>query len=181
MSHPAADEARALSDHELAQAVNEAYRELFNLQFQKGTRQLQDPTTIRRARRQTARLRTIQRERQIAAVAGAPIAPLAEPPAAVLSPQKRRAQEERAARERPPEAATDEAATDEAATDEAAAEPVAPEAADEADDDMAPEAAPAAVAGEDVDEPKDKPAPADESGPDDEPSNEAAAEQERRE
>ena len=168
MSHPAADEARALSDHELAQAVNEAYRELFNLQFQKGTRQLQDPTTIRRARRQTARLRTIQRERQIAAVAGAPIAPLAEPPAAVLSPQKRRAQEERAAREQ-------------AATDEAAAEPVAPEAADEADDDMAPEAAPAAVAGEDVDEPKDKPAPADESGPDDEPSNEAAAEQERTE
>ena len=173
MSHPAADEARALSDHELAQAVNEAYRELFNLQFQKGTRQLQDPTTIRRARRQTARLRTIQRERQIAAVAGAPIAPLAEPPAAVLSPQKRRAQEERAARE--------QAATDEAATDEAAAEPVAPEAADEADDDMAPEAAPAAVAGEDVDEPKDKPAPADESGPADEPSNEAAAEQERTE
>ena len=163
MSHPAADEARALSDRELGEAVNEAYRELFNLQFQKGTRQLQDPTAIRRARRQTARLRTIQRERQIAAVAGAPIAPLAEPPAPVLSPQKRRAQEERAARE------------------QAAAERVAPEAADEVDDTMAQAAAATAVAGEDVGEPKDKPAPADESGPDDEPSNEAAAEQERTE
>ena len=174
MSHPAAAEARALSDRELGEAVNEAYRELFNLQFQKGTRQLQDPTAIRRARRQTARLRTIQRERQIAAVAGAPIAPLAEPPAPVLSPQKRRAQEERAARE--------QAATDEAATVEAAAEPVAPEAADEADDDNGPGGGgrPPWQA-KTWTSPKISRLPADESGPDDEPSNEAAAEQERTE
>ena len=76
MPNPAADEARAMSDSDLAEAINEAYRELFNLHFQRGTRQLQDPNAPRTARRQIARLRTILRERQIAAAAGAPIAPL---------------------------------------------------------------------------------------------------------
>ena len=76
MPNPAADEARAMSDPDLAEAINEAYRELFNLHFQRGTRQLQDPNAPRTARRQIARLRTILRERQIAAAAGAPIAPL---------------------------------------------------------------------------------------------------------
>ena len=76
MPNPAADEARTMSDADLAEAINEAYRELFNLHFQRGTRQLQDPNAPRTARRQIARLRTILRERQIAAAAGAPIAPL---------------------------------------------------------------------------------------------------------
>lgn len=77
MSNPAADEARTMPDADLAEAINEAYRELFNLHFQRGTRQLQDPNAPRIARRQIARLRTILRERQIAAAAGAPIAPIA--------------------------------------------------------------------------------------------------------
>ena len=76
MPNPAADEARTMSDADLAEAINEAYRELFNLHFQRGTRQLQDPNAPRTARRQIARLRTILRERQIAAAAGAPISPL---------------------------------------------------------------------------------------------------------
>ena len=80
MPNPAADETRAMSDPDLAEAINEAYRELFNLHFQRGTRQLQDPNAPRTARRQIARLRTILRERQIAAAAGAPIAPLAAGP-----------------------------------------------------------------------------------------------------
>ena len=99
MPNPLADEARALSDDQLAEAVNESYRELFNLQFQKGTRQLQDGTAIPRARRQIARLRTLQRERQIAAVLGSPIGPVAAPEEAAISPQKQRALEERAALE----------------------------------------------------------------------------------
>ena len=66
-----------MTDSELGEAVNEAYREIFNLQFQRGTRQLQNPMAMRAARRQIARLRTILRERQIAAAAGTPIEPLA--------------------------------------------------------------------------------------------------------
>ena len=66
-----------MTDAELGEAVNEAYREIFNLQFQRGTRQLQNPMAMRSARKQIARLRTILRERQIAVAAGAPIEPLA--------------------------------------------------------------------------------------------------------
>ena len=83
MANPLAEEARVLSDQELGEAVNEAYRELFNLQFQRGTRQLQNPMAIRAARRQIARLRTILRERAQAAVDGAPIA---QPPRPVAAP-----------------------------------------------------------------------------------------------
>ena len=91
MPNPLAEEARALSDQELGEAVNEAYRELFNLQFQRGTRQLQNPMAVRSARRQIARLRTILRERAQAAVDGAPIAqpprPVAAPPQPVAEAQ----------------------------------------------------------------------------------------------
>lgn len=82
MPNPAADEARMMSDAELAESINEAYREMFNLQFQRGTRQLQNPMALRSARRQIARLRTILRERQLAEAAGAPLAPLSAGPAA---------------------------------------------------------------------------------------------------
>ena len=87
MANPLAEEARVLSDQELGEAVNEAYRELFNLQFQRGTRQLQNPMAIRAARRQIARLRTILRERAQAAVEGAPIAQPPRPVAAPPQPQ----------------------------------------------------------------------------------------------
>jgi large subunit ribosomal protein L29 len=97
MSHPLADEARTLSDHDLADAINESYRQLFNLQFQQGTRQLQDPTALGRARRQIARLRTVQRERAIATAAGLPLEPIAELASAPVSPQKQRVIDERLA------------------------------------------------------------------------------------
>lgn len=77
MANPLADEARAMTDSELGEAINEAYREVFNLQFQRGTRQLQNPMAMRVARRQIARLRTILRERQLAVAAGTPLEPLA--------------------------------------------------------------------------------------------------------
>ncbi|MDE2745171.1 MAG: 50S ribosomal protein L29 [Chloroflexota bacterium] len=77
MPNALADEARAMTDSELGEAINEAYREVFNLQFQRGTRQLQNPMAMRQARRQVARLRTILRERQLAEAAGTPIEPLA--------------------------------------------------------------------------------------------------------
>ena len=77
MANQLADEARSMTDAELGEAINEAYREVFNLQFQIGTRQLQNPMAMRSARRQVARLRTILRERQLAEAAGTPIEPLA--------------------------------------------------------------------------------------------------------
>ena len=76
MPNPLAEEARSMTDVELGEAINEAYREVFNLQFQIGTRQLQNPMAMRQARRQVARLRTILRERQLAEAAGTPIEPL---------------------------------------------------------------------------------------------------------
>ena len=96
MPNPLADEARQMDDTALTSAVNEAYREVFNLNFQKGTHQLQDLTAIRRARRRIARLRTILRERELAIVAGAPLQPLAAAAPAPISPQRQRALDERA-------------------------------------------------------------------------------------
>ena len=109
MPNPPADEARMLSDNELAEAVNEAYREMFNLQFQLGTRQLQNPMAVRAARRQIARLRTILRERQRAEALGAPLEPLAAAPETSVSPQRRAAEDARAADQ---EAETDDADAD---------------------------------------------------------------------
>ena len=96
MPNPLADEARQMDDAALTSAVNEAYREVFNLNFQKGTHQLQDLTAIRRARRRIARLRTILRERELAIVAGVPLQPLAATAPAPISPQRQRALDERA-------------------------------------------------------------------------------------
>lgn len=133
MPNPLADEARAMNDRQLGEAVNEAYRELFNLQFQKGTRQLQDGLAVRRARRQIARLRTIQRERAIADVLGAPLAPSAAPAEAAVSPQKRRALEARAALEAEDVEAEEEATADTEADDDAADDQSADEDMNEED------------------------------------------------
>ena len=95
MANPLADEARTLSDAELAEAINEAYREMFNLQFQRGTRQLQNPMALKVARRQIARLRTILRERQQAGAAA--LAPFAQTAAAQRASQRAAAQEPEAA------------------------------------------------------------------------------------
>lgn len=75
MANALAEEARTMTDAELGAAINESYREVFNLQFQIGTRQLQNPMAMRAARRQVARLRTILRERQLAEAAGTPLEP----------------------------------------------------------------------------------------------------------
>ena len=112
MVNPLAAEARALTDEELADAINEAYREVFNLHFQKGTRQLNNPMAIRKARRQLARLRTIRHERLLANVRGIAIAPETAPAERTISPQKRRAQEERAAVEEAAAETTAAAASD---------------------------------------------------------------------
>jgi large subunit ribosomal protein L29 len=68
MPNRPAEEARALDETQLAKAIDDAYRELFNLRFRHANRNLDDPNQLRSVRHKIARLRTLQRERQIAAV-----------------------------------------------------------------------------------------------------------------
>ncbi len=61
-----AEELRALTNAELANKLDDAHQELFNLRFQKATGQLKN--TARRAvvRKDIARILTILRERELA-------------------------------------------------------------------------------------------------------------------
>ena len=59
-------EIRKLSDGDLAKELEEAYRRLFSLRLQQVTRQLTNHREPPNVRRQIARLKTIQEERQIA-------------------------------------------------------------------------------------------------------------------
>ena len=61
-------ELRALSDEDLAAAIADTKRELFDLRFQKATRQLETGFhQFKHNRRKLAQLMTIERERQLAA------------------------------------------------------------------------------------------------------------------
>lgn len=60
-------ELRDLDSEELAVRLSELKEEIFNLRFQKATGQLDDHRQIRRVKRDVARIRTILRERELAA------------------------------------------------------------------------------------------------------------------
>lgn len=62
------DELRALDDEELAKELEEAMRQLFTARLQLSTRQLANTSLARKIRQRIARIKTIQRERQLAAV-----------------------------------------------------------------------------------------------------------------
>ena len=62
-------EIRALEVKELEHKLDESYKELFNLRFQWEAGQLVDNNRIAAVRRDIARLKTILREREIAALA----------------------------------------------------------------------------------------------------------------
>jgi len=59
-----ATEIRAMSMDELQQALETARENLFNLRFQWATGQIRDHNVLKAARRDVARLETIQRERE---------------------------------------------------------------------------------------------------------------------
>lgn len=62
-------EARSLSDEELLNAIAEAKRELFQLRFQKATRQLDKQVhQFKHLRHRLSQLMTVQRERQLIAL-----------------------------------------------------------------------------------------------------------------
>lgn len=64
-----ADEIRHLSDGDLAKEMEEAYRRLFSLRLRWMTRQESNYRQIRQIKRRIARLKTIQKERQLVAQA----------------------------------------------------------------------------------------------------------------
>ncbi len=60
-------EFRAMSDEHLALTLKETVKNLFHLRFQSATERLETPSEIRKAKRDIARIKTIQRERELAA------------------------------------------------------------------------------------------------------------------
>ncbi|HEU0304792.1 MAG TPA: 50S ribosomal protein L29 [Gaiellaceae bacterium] len=59
-----ARELRDLSDEELQQKLSETRQELFNLRFQAATGALENSARLRLAKREIARILTVQRERE---------------------------------------------------------------------------------------------------------------------
>jgi large subunit ribosomal protein L29 len=59
---------RGLSEEDLQEQLEEAHRRLFSLRLQNETRQIANHRELPRAKRLVARLKTIRRERQLAAV-----------------------------------------------------------------------------------------------------------------
>ncbi|ASC74309.1 50S ribosomal protein L29 [Halomicronema hongdechloris C2206] len=69
MPLPSVEDARQLNDQELADAIVATKRQLFDLRFQKATRQLErEVHQFKHTRHRLAQLMTVQRERQLAAL-----------------------------------------------------------------------------------------------------------------
>lgn len=69
MALPNVEDARQLSDQELANEIVAVKRHLFDLRFQKATRQLEKEVhQFKHTRHRLAQLMTVQRERQLAAL-----------------------------------------------------------------------------------------------------------------
>lgn len=62
-----AREIRQLTESEIKEKLDEAKEELFKLRFQKSTGQLENTARLRVVRREVARIKTVLRERQLAA------------------------------------------------------------------------------------------------------------------
>jgi large subunit ribosomal protein L29 len=59
------EEIRALAENELVARIAELEEERFRLKFRSGTEALEEPLRLRSIRRAIARLKTVQRERQL--------------------------------------------------------------------------------------------------------------------
>ena len=66
-----ASELRNMGEAEVARKLDEAHQELFNLRFQYSTGQLKNTARLSQVKHEIARLRTLLRERELAAAAGA--------------------------------------------------------------------------------------------------------------
>jgi large subunit ribosomal protein L29 len=78
MPLPKIENARNLSDQELADAILAAKRELFQLRLQQATRRLEKPHQFKHVRHRIGQLMTVERERQLAAAKAATQTPPTE-------------------------------------------------------------------------------------------------------
>jgi large subunit ribosomal protein L29 len=62
---------REMSDDQLEMELKNLLKNLFHLRFQSATERLETPSEITKAKRDVARIKTIQRERQLAVTKGA--------------------------------------------------------------------------------------------------------------
>ncbi|MFK7778633.1 MAG: 50S ribosomal protein L29 [Gimesia sp.] len=60
-----ASELREMNDEQLSFALEETQKELFQLRFQAATERLDAPSSIKRLRREIARIQTLSREREL--------------------------------------------------------------------------------------------------------------------
>jgi large subunit ribosomal protein L29 len=58
-------EYRGLSDEELGNHLRDTQKRMFELRFQSATDRLETPSQLRKARREIARIKTLQREREL--------------------------------------------------------------------------------------------------------------------
>ncbi len=83
------------SDEQLALALKDTEKNLFQLRFQSATDRLETPSEIRKAKRTIARIKTVQRQRQLKRLAELPEADLQKQLADIQTktegPGKRRA------------------------------------------------------------------------------------------
>ncbi len=63
------DELRGMSDDDLAASLRDTQKTLFDLRFQSATDRLETPSMMKKARRDIARIKTIQRQREISKAA----------------------------------------------------------------------------------------------------------------
>jgi large subunit ribosomal protein L29 len=61
-----ADEIRELTEQELREQIDEREEELFRLKFRGAYQDLENPALVKELRRDVARMKTIQRERELA-------------------------------------------------------------------------------------------------------------------
>ena len=64
-------EYRGMSDEQLLLTLKDVVKNLFHLRFQSATDRLETPSELRKAKQEVARIKTIQRERQLAAARAA--------------------------------------------------------------------------------------------------------------
>jgi large subunit ribosomal protein L29 len=63
-------ELRGMPDEQLNLTLKETIKNLFHLRVQSATERLETPSQVKKAKREIARIKTIQRERQLKAAAG---------------------------------------------------------------------------------------------------------------
>ncbi len=82
------NEYRGMSEEQLALTLKDTEKHLFQLRFQSATDRLETPSEIRKARREIARIRTLQRERDLNKLKALPVEQLATRVASLTAKQE---------------------------------------------------------------------------------------------